>query len=111
MTVFNLFGSKEAVLKQKQARFEKLMAQNPKFNGVRYNHVKDNVRLSGQMLRIYTVMMKGRWNTLKQIEEATGDPQASISAQLRNLRKKKFGSNTIEVRHVNNGLFEYRMII
>ena len=42
----------------------------------------------------------------------TDDPHASISAQLRHLRKEKFGSYNIEKRprgDRSNGLWEYRL--
>ncbi|KKL56177.1 hypothetical protein LCGC14_2247980, partial [marine sediment metagenome] len=36
--------------------------------------------------------------TLCEIEDLTGDPPASISAQLRHLRKERFGAHTVERR-------------
>lgn len=74
----------------------------------------DNERLTGQMLNIYNTMKSSEWKTLAEIEKETGHPQASISAQLRNLRKKRFGSHTVEKRRrgeEKNGLFEYRIIL
>lgn len=40
----------------------------------------------------------GAWLTLQEIETETGYSTASISAQLRHLRKKQFGSNIVEKR-------------
>lgn len=40
-------------------------------------------------------MKDGKARTLKEIEDITGDPQSSISAQLRNLRKASFGSHVV----------------
>lgn len=82
------------------------------FDGPDYNHSLDQARLTGQILRIYNLMRDGRWRTLSEIAQATGDPQASISAQLRNLRKARFGSHTVSKRRrgeAERGLFEYRM--
>lgn len=67
-------------------------------------------RLTGQIKRIYDLMADGKWRTLKQIEDATGDPPASISAQLRNLRKESFGSHVIEREHLGDGLYAYRLV-
>ena len=38
----------------------------------------------------------------------TGDPEASVSARLRDLRKKRFGSHIITRRYVSDGLWQYR---
>lgn len=72
----------------------------------------DNVRLTGQVLRIFNFMRNGNWNTLDDIETETGDPQASVSAQLRHLRKARFGGHTVEKRRKGSkksGLWEYRL--
>jgi len=71
---------------------------------------EDTTRLQAQMRRIYDLMSDGQWRTLAQIERATGDPQSSISAQLRHLRKKKHGSHQIDKRNLGGGLWEYRMV-
>ncbi len=59
-------------------------------------------------------MKDSRWRTLPEIENATGDPAASISAQLRHLRKEKFGSHTVNKRHrgdESKGYYEYQVIV
>ena len=56
----------------------------------------DCARLEGQTLRIYRLMIDGTWRTLEEIQRATGDPQASISAQLRHLRKGRFGAHIVD---------------
>lgn len=89
-------------------------AKEIRFNGDAYDPEKDLVRLTGQILRIFESMKDGRWRTLSEIEAATGDPQASISAQLRHLRKDRFGSHTVDRRHRGereHGLFEYRLVV
>lgn len=85
-----------------------------RFNGSDYVPELDNKRLTGQILRIFDCMKDGQWRTLEEINLATGDPQASISAQLRHLRKERFGSHTINKRprgDRSNGLFEYQLIV
>lgn len=83
------------------------------FDGPEYIPSLDIRRLTGQIERVYCLMYDQKWRTLDEIATATGDPQSSVSAQLRHLRKEKFGSHTINKRRVGNrasGLFEYQMI-
>ena len=85
-----------------------------RFNGSDYVPELDNVRLTGQIKRIFNLMKGGKWRTLREIEAETNDPQSSISAQLRHLRKERFGSHIIEKRRrgvQTQGLFEYRLIV
>ena len=82
------------------------------FDGVDYKPKYDCARLSGQILDIFDFMSDQEWHTLSDIEEATGHPQASISAQLRNLRKPRFGGYIIERRRSDDrscGLYYYRL--
>lgn len=69
----------------------------------------DQARLRGQQLRIFELMKAGAWLTLAEIESHTGDPQASISAQLRHFRKPRFGSLIVHKRARSPGLFEYQL--
>lgn len=74
----------------------------------------DAERLTGQIKRIFDLMKDGEFRTLGDIERITRDPQASISAQLRHLRKPRFGGHGLEKRHrgePKNGLYEYRLIV
>ena len=67
-------------------------------------------RLCGQLKKIYALMIDGRWRSLFEIEKLTGEPQASISAQLRHLRKPRFGSHIVDKRRRgNSGTWEYRL--
>lgn len=90
------------------------VTQPLQFNGPAYNRNLDQERLSGQILRIFFLMRDATWRTLPEIAAVTGDPEASISAQLRHLRKERFGSHTIEKRRrgdETSGLWEYRMTV
>jgi hypothetical protein len=80
------------------------------FDGADYVPARDDPRLTDQLGRVWNVMASGNWHTLKQIAAATGDPEASISAQLRHLRKPRFGGHTVERNYVGNGLYAYRLI-
>jgi hypothetical protein len=79
--------------------------------GPAYHPALDRERLQGQMRRVYRLMADGRWRTLAEIAEATGDPQASVSAQLRHLRKPRFGGHRVDKRRRSGGLWEYRLIL
>lgn len=81
-----------------------------RFNGSDYQPSRDDVRLTGQLLRIWGVVSDGVWRTLHDIASTTGDPEPSVSAQLRHLRKPRFGSHTVEKLHKGNGLFLYRVL-
>lgn len=70
----------------------------PDFCGAGYEESKDKRRLTGQLERVYKTMEDGKYRTLKELEKLTGDPQSSISAQMRHLRKPQFGSHTVEKR-------------
>lgn len=84
------------------------------FDGPAYEPQFDQARLTGQILRVWELMRDGKWRTLREIEDATGDPQSSISAQLRHLRKDRFGAHTIERQHRGErarGIWEYRLVV
>lgn len=90
------------------------MFQGQHFDGPEYEPDKDRARLGTQLERIFALMSDERWRTLAQIEAATGASTASCSAQLRHLRKQRFGSHTVERRargDRSNGLFEYRVVV
>ena len=81
-----------------------------RFDGPAYRPDRDDRRLGSQLDRVRDLMLDGVWRTLGEIADVTGDPAASVSAQLRHLRKEKFGSYRVERQHVEGGLFEYRVL-
>jgi hypothetical protein len=87
------------------------LMQTSEFDGADYIPARDRARLSGQIQRVYECMKSGLWWTLPSLEAVTGDPQASISAQMRHLRKPKFGSHTVERVYIKKGLHKYRLIL
>ena len=92
---------------------ENLFNPLPDFDGSDYESDKDHARLSGQIKRVFDLIQDGQWRTLDEIAKVTGDPHASVSAQLRHLRKDKFGAYDVVKRPRGNresGLFEYRLI-
>lgn len=52
---------------------------------------------------------RGRWWTLRDLSRVTNICETSLSAQLRNLRKPKYGELTVERRRLNSGENEYRL--
>lgn len=84
--------------------------KNEKFPGPDPSPEK-NRRLSEQYSRIFLLMKDAQWRSLAEIAFATGYPEASISAQLRHMRKPKFGSHTINRRHDGGGLYEYQLLV
>ena len=87
------------------------MNQNEfRFDGSDYVPSRDNDRLSGQLLRVWDCMKDEQWRTLREISNITGDPEASISAQLRHLRKPRFGSYDVEKEYISNGLYKYKLL-
>ncbi len=84
----------------------------PRFNGEVYSPGEDDARLSRQIERVFVCMQDERWLTLSEISTATGDPPASVSAQLRHLRKTRFGSYLVSKRPRGercDGLWEYQL--
>lgn len=83
------------------------------FDGPAYNKDLDLNRLTDQYHRIFNLMSDGKWRTLQEIAFITGDPQASISAQLRHMRKPRFGAHIVRKQRVQGreaqGLFEYQL--
>lgn len=82
-----------------------------RFNGSDYVHLRDAQRLSSQYLRIFNLMRDGEFRSLPDISAATGDPESSISAQLRHMRKPRFGGHTVEKEYRGSGLWEYRLTV
>ena len=84
-----------------------------RFNGAVYDPALDDKRLTKQMGKVYGLMIDGQWRTLLEISQYIREPEASISAQLRHLRKPRFGSYILNKRPRGtreHGLFEYQLL-
>ncbi len=83
--------------------------------GPAYCPTLDAARLESQLDRIREFMLDGQWRTLHNIQEALEYPESSISAQLRHLRKTRFGCYRVEKRRrrdkygYDTGMYEYRV--
>lgn len=80
------------------------------FDGKTYDPEQDRKRLTGQLERVHRIMMDSEWRNLRELADAAGGSEASVSARLRDLRKERFGGMTVERRRVSGGLFEYRLL-
>ena len=80
-----------------------------RFDGSDYVPARDDRRLTSQLGRIKRVVLDGNWYTLQAIAELVYAPPASVSAQLRHLRKERFGKYTVDKRYLGRGLYEYRV--
>jgi hypothetical protein len=66
------------------------------------------------MIRVYGAMMAldmfgdPAWISLQSLATSTGDPEASVSARLRDFRKPRFGGHTVDRRR-DGRLNRYRL--
>lgn len=81
----------------------------PEFDGSTYDHAQDFTRLTKQLERVHHVLRDNQWHSLSQISALTGDPESSVSARIRDLRKPKFGGQLVQHRRNETGLWEYRL--
>ncbi len=79
--------------------------------GPSFDEAKDGERVRDQMQVIRDFCLARPWMTLNSLHNALGYPEASISAQLRHLRKERFGAYRVEKRRrTEEGLWEYRVL-
>lgn len=85
------------------------------FSGDDYVEDRDYDRLERQIDRVLNVMLDQKWRTVARIRALIlqrygfDDPENSIQAQLRNLRKPENGSYTVPRKHKGNGLHVYKL--
>jgi len=104
ITTYKLEGNQFVLVKEDNEQVHN-------FDGSDYDSHIDKERLTGQLKRIYNLMRDGEYRTLNEISKETNDPESSVSAQLRNLRKERFGGYQIDKRRrgESSGLWEYRL--
>lgn len=87
-----------------------LFLHAPTFDGETFDPSKDGPRLNRQLRVVRDWMLeRSGWYTLAEIARGTGEPEASVSARLRDLRKRKFGAYDVPRRRRSVGLWEYRV--
>lgn len=79
------------------------------FDGDTIDQERDGERLSRQARTVFNLMRDGKWRTLFAIASWTGEPEASVSARLRDLRKPKFGGYTVDREYIADGVWQYRV--
>lgn len=79
--------------------------------GGTFDHARDTDRLNRQARAVFNVMKDGKWRTLKTIALLTNEPEASVSARLRDLRKPRFGGHVVDRSYVADGIWQYRLEI
>lgn len=89
---------------------------SPAYGGMTFDVLLDLSRLNAQSRRVAELMVDGQWRTLCEVADATGDPEASVSARLRDLRKPANGGHTVERQRrpgwgATAGVHEYRLVL
>jgi len=108
-----VFDKASAALSLLQAEERRKENGGGHFDGETYNPALDYDRLKKQLGRVFNLMADGKWRTLGEIAAALADPEASVSARLRDLRKPKFGNYKVPRRRrgsVKAGLWEYCLL-
>ena len=78
--------------------------------GETFDPYLDTDRLNEQSQRVFRLMRDNQWRALHEIAAITGDPEASISARLRDFRKPRFGSLVVNRRRrIETWLWEYQI--
>jgi hypothetical protein len=84
--------------------------KTPLFDGPKdYQTQADEIRLTGQLLRVYNAMKDGAWLAVHNVAQVLREPETSVSAQIRNLRKAKHGGHIVERKREGNLSF-YRLV-
>lgn len=79
-------------------------------SGKTFSRARDGERLSRQARAVWNVMRDKKWRTLPEIASVLEEPEQSISARLRDLRKPRFGGWNVERTYVANGVWAYRVL-
>lgn len=79
-------------------------------DGATYEAPFDYTRLNRQARLVWEAMIDGRPRSLAEIAAITGQPEASVSARLRDFRKEKFGLHEVQRSRIDGGLFRYRLV-
>lgn len=80
------------------------------FDGQTYDRREDGKRLGKQLRTVISHMQDGEWRTLRAIAESTSYPESSVSARLRDIRKRLVRGYTMESVRRSGGTWVYRMI-
>jgi len=85
------------------------------FDGATYEPPFDRKRLTSMLIEVRSLMLDGEKRSLAQIHEAISrGSEASISARLRDLRKKKHGKYDVRGQRrgsLSQGVWEYWIVL
>lgn len=94
------------------------MSTQMKFDGKTIDQKIDGQRLTTQFQRTFAFMSDERWHTIPDIVNAISFPpydrasEGGVSARLRDFRKKKHGSHTVNRRRIKEtGTHEYQLVV
>ena len=75
------------------------------FTGYGYDAAQDYSRLKSQQNRLLWILEKtrGEWWSVQDLSRWVPGAQTSLSANIRNLRKKQHGSHPVECRRLKKG--------
>jgi len=82
----------------------------PPVLGETFDPAEDEERLGAQFLRVRAVMDLGAWRTLQEVSVETGDPEASVSARIRDLRRAGYEVQRRRRGEAARGIHEYRAL-
>jgi hypothetical protein len=85
----------------------------PRFCGETYEPALDQARLGHQLSRVVEFMSDHLPHTLADIARATGAPEASVSARLRDMRRpihRKGLGYRVDRTRLDRGLHSYRWV-
>lgn len=99
-------GHGEARMTEQPSLLDWTPPMPPDIRGDTFDPDRDGARLNAQQKRVWLAMRDGQWRTLADIAQLTQDPEASVSARLRDLRRFGF---TVDREYIENGLWKYRL--
>jgi DNA-binding NarL/FixJ family response regulator len=82
----------------------------PLFDGAVIDHKVDQKPLEKQLKAIYNLMQDGVYRSLSDIATKLNIGESSVSAQLRNLRKERYGGFEVQKTRVDR-LWLYRLAL
>lgn len=62
-----------------------------------------------QYVRVRKALKFSKWKTLERLSFETLDPEASISARIRDIRANEWPFTDVELKKLPSGLFKYRL--
>lgn len=80
------------------------------FDGASYEPDQDHKRLRKQLEAVRSIMADGEYHTLAELAGKVGCETQSASARIRDLRKPRYGSETIERKRIDGGLYGYKLV-